>query len=65
MNTKDVPRWDFNWQLQYFYEQPRTLSGNDTLRVTCTFDTSGETEPVLPGWGTHNEMCLMGLFLVP
>ena len=61
----DVPRWDFGWQLQYFYEQPRTLTGNDTLRVTCGFDTSAATEPVLPGWGTHNEMCLMGMFLVP
>ncbi len=59
----DVPRWDFNWQLQYFYEQPRTLTTDDVLRVTCDFDTSDATEPVTPGWGTNNEMCLMGLFL--
>jgi hypothetical protein len=61
----DVPRWDFNWQLQYFYEQPRTLRADDVLRVTCDFDTVGADEPVLPGWGTYNEMCLMGMYLVP
>lgn len=61
----EVPRWDFAWQLQYFYEEPRTLTDADVLRVTCDFDTVGATEPVVPGWGTHNEMCLMGMFLVP
>ncbi len=60
-----VPRWDFNWQLLYFYEEHRTLTADDTVRVTCDFDTVGATEPVLPGWGTNNEMCLMGLYLVP
>ncbi|MEX1363202.1 MAG: hypothetical protein AB1Z98_08755 [Nannocystaceae bacterium] len=61
----DVPRWDFGWQLQYFYEQPRPLVAGETLRVTCDFDTTGATEPVVPGWGTRNEMCLMGMYLVP
>ncbi|MCH9680271.1 MAG: hypothetical protein K0V04_02465 [Deltaproteobacteria bacterium] len=61
----DVQHWDFNWQLQYFYEQPRTLTLDDVLRVTCNFDTTSVTEPVTPGWGTNNEMCLMGLYLVP
>jgi hypothetical protein len=60
----DVPRWDFNWQLQYFYEQPRTLGLDDVLRVTCDFDTTSAEGPVLPGWGTYNEMCLMGMFVV-
>lgn len=61
----DVPRWDFNWQLFYFYDQPVRLESGDVLRVTCHFDTRGRDEPVLPGWGTQNEMCLAGLFLVP
>jgi len=61
----DVPRWDFNWQLQYFYEQERTLTAGDVLRVTCDFNTTGTDEPVLPGWGTNNEMCLMGVYMVP
>jgi len=61
----EVNHWDFNWQLQYFYEQPRTLTADDVLRVTCDFDTTRATEPVTPGWGTNNEMCLMGMYLVP
>lgn len=60
----DVPSWDFGWQLQYFYEQPHNLTDTDTLRVLCDFDTQGADEPVLPGWGTNNEMCLMGLYVV-
>jgi hypothetical protein len=32
--------------------------------VTCDFDTMGATEPVTAGWGTNNEMCLMGLYVV-
>jgi hypothetical protein len=49
----------------YFYQQPLVVDGADTLHVTCTYDTTDATEPVLPGWGTQNEMCLMGLFVVP
>ena len=61
----DVPRWDFAWQLYYFYEQPVRLGPGDRIRVTCTFDTRGATEPVMPGWGTGDEMCLLGVFFVP
>ena len=25
--------------------------------MTCEYDTSRDTQPVLPGWGTRNEMC--------
>jgi len=61
----DLPRWDFAWQLHYFYETPMRVSAGDVLNVTCTFDTRSATEPVLPGWGTRNEMCLFGLLLAP
>ncbi len=61
----EVPRWDFNWQLFYFYQTPVALRRGDSLRVTCNYDTTSRTEPTLPGWGTQNEMCLSGLLLVP
>ncbi|MEQ1507261.1 MAG: hypothetical protein ABMB14_33845 [Myxococcota bacterium] len=61
----DVQRWDFDWQLQYFYEEPVAIGPDDALEITCTFDSSGRTEPTLPGWGTENEMCLMTLMVVP
>lgn len=61
----DVQRWDFNWQLYYFYEQPIPLTQDSKLRITCDYDTRGAKDPVLPGWGTSNEMCLAGVFIVP
>lgn len=61
----EVKSWDFDWQLYYFYETPIRLGAGDRVRVTCTFDTREATEPVLPGWGTDNEMCLLGVYLVP
>ena len=50
--------WDFHWQEFYFYKTRPTLTPATQIQVTCEYDTSGDTAPVLPGWGTHNEMCL-------
>jgi hypothetical protein len=52
-----VERWDFNWQRFYEYLTPPTLDSNSQVRISCEYDTSADTEPVLPGWGTRNEMC--------
>jgi hypothetical protein len=62
----NVPDWDFHWQRMYFYAQPLAVTASSKLEVTCDYDTSGDTEPVLPGWGTRNEMCLATMyFTVP
>lgn len=61
----DVQNWDFHWQLFYFYKTPFTITPETRMRVTCTYNTLDADEPVTPGWGTRNEMCLAGLFLVP
>lgn len=60
----DVPRWDFHWQLYYFMEQPIVLEPGYEIEVTCTYDTTHAPVDLMPGWGTFNEMCLMGLYLV-
>jgi hypothetical protein len=57
-----VDRWDFQWQRMYFYASPLTVTADTELNVTCDYDTSDTTEPVKPGWGTRNEMCLATLF---
>lgn len=61
----DVQAWDFGWQLYYFFAEPQELRAGTKLRVDCEFDTRGAEGPVTPGWGTQNEMCLAGLFVVP
>jgi len=55
----DVPRWDFNWQQGYFYDGPPKIAGGcDTLRITCTHDTTSRTQTTTWGEGTEDEMCL-------
>jgi hypothetical protein len=60
-----VPRYDFNWQQMFFYEQPLRMNAGDRMRVTCEYDTSTRTEPTLPGFQTSEEMCTLGVFIVP
>lgn len=59
----EIRRWDFHWQHLYFYSDPFDLTADSGVQVTCDYDTSNDTEPVLPGWGTRNEMCLAVLYL--
>lgn len=58
-----IERWDFDWQRHYDYAAPVPLTAETRLRVTCDYDTTGLTEPVSPGWGTRNEMCLATLMI--
>jgi hypothetical protein len=58
-----IARWDFNWQRQYRYATPLAIDASSAFRVTCEYDTTGDTQPVLPGWGTQNEMCEINLMV--
>ncbi len=58
----DVDRYDYNWQRTYFYEEPISVASSDRLHVECDFDTTQSSEPVSAGFGTQEEMCLVGLF---
>lgn len=60
----EVPRWDFNWQLAYWYATPVTISTLDSLRITCSYDTTERTETVRWGEGTQDEMCLNFFYAV-
>ena len=59
----DVPKYDFNWQHDYRFEEPLSLQPGDKLRITATFDNSS-ANPHNPdpkkrvGWGdqTFEEM---------
>lgn len=59
----EVRSWDFAWQRVYFYEEPIELDPADVLKVRCTYDTTDAPRDVAPGWGTGNEMCLMGMLV--
>ncbi len=63
-----IPRWDFNWQGEYWFKEPIALKAGDKLKISCTYDNSGpipgpDKKPIEPryitwGEGTADEMCL-------
>ncbi len=69
----DVPRYDFNWQLNYVYREPLAIERGSRLLASATFDNSPDN-PANPDptatvrWGdqTYEEM-MIGYFeyLVP
>ena len=59
----NVPRWDFNWQLGYYYDTPIDVQRGDRVRVTCDFNTMGEDEVVTWGETTGDEMCIVYFYV--
>ena len=53
-----IENWDFHWQEFYLYRTPPRITPDTQIEVTCEYDTSRDRDPVFPGWGTRNEMCL-------
>lgn len=72
----DVPRWDFDWQQSFFFasSDPIGVLPDESLRLTCRYDNSAASQPVVNGvqveprdvgWGegTFDEMCLAYLYV--
>ena len=61
----DIPKFDFNWQLQYDYVQPKFIPAGSTIRVLAVYDNSADN-PANPDptktvkWGpqTYDEMLI-------
>lgn len=58
-----VDDWAYEWQMNYFFDEPIKAPKGTETTVTCVYDTTATTEPVYPGLGTQEEMCLIGMFL--
>ena len=67
----EIPRWDFNWQQFYRFEEDAALpyGPGDAVRLECVYDNSAANQAVIGGvrqeprdvrWGenTTDEMCL-------
>ena len=61
----EIPRWQPEWQLMYFYEQPVALASGDVLQLDCRYDTRGQVAPVRYGIGTADEMCFAFFYVTP
>ena len=48
--------WDFHWQEFHFYKTPPTINPDREVQVTCEYDTSADTAPVLPGGGAQRDV---------
>ena len=59
-----APRYNFNWQLAYFFAEPITLKSTDALRIRCHYDTMSADAPVVYGETTNAEMCFAVVFAV-
>ncbi len=53
-----IPRWDFNWQQQYRFEETVVFNPGDSLRSECEWNNEAGSQDVNWGDGTGDEMCL-------
>ena len=64
-----IPHWSFHWQDVYTLRRPIRAPAGTVVRVTCRYDNSQATQPIIGGkqlaaryvvWGegTTDEMCL-------
>ncbi len=61
----EVPRWDFNWQLDYSYREPKRVPAGTKIEYTAIFDNSSANphnpdpnQPVTWGEATTDEMMI-------
>ncbi|MDC0720435.1 monooxygenase [Nannocystis bainbridge] len=60
-----VNRYQFHWQRFAFYDRPVRVFGGDTLRITCTYDTTSRDTTTQWGFGTDDEMCIGFFYITP
>ncbi|MGA9278742.1 MAG: hypothetical protein WBV89_17445 [Ilumatobacter sp.] len=66
----DIPRWNFDWQLNYEPVEDIVLTADDVIRVECTWDRAKipeDAEPRYIMWseGTDDEMCYSQIITRP
>ncbi len=70
----EISRWDYNWQGEYWFRQPKILKKGDKLYLECHWDNSAENQPAIGkekpaprdlAWGNEGEMCMATLYAVP
>lgn len=65
----DIPKWNFDWQLQYQPAEEVRIERGDVVRITCTWDRSlvEMDEPRYITWsdGTVDEMCFVPMGVLP
>jgi len=62
----DIPRWNFNWQNTYRFQEPKVVRPGDRLSIECHWNNSAPgARDVNWGDGTRDEMCLGVFYITP
>lgn len=65
----DIPRWSFDWQMNYGFQKPLHVKAGQVVRLDCAWDRSAD--PARPqryivfAEGTEDEMCFATYSLIP
>jgi hypothetical protein len=65
----DIPRWSFDWQMNYGLETPLHVKAGQPIRLDCSWDRSidptREQRYIVFAEGTEDEMCFATYSLIP
>ncbi len=62
-----IDRWDYGWQFDYVFAEPKDLGPDDSLFVECIFDNTAGNQRIVGGqretprdlnWAEDEEMCV-------
>lgn len=72
----NIEKWDFDWQREYFLDEPVRFENGDQLSLKCVFDNTAAHQPCFGGncrepadvnWGegSTDEMCVANMLISP
>ena len=65
----DIPRWNFDWQMNYDLAKPLHVTTGQTIRMECSWDRSLDPNRapkyIVFAEGTEDEMCFSTYAIIP
>ncbi|MCU1358662.1 MAG: hypothetical protein JWM89_4080, partial [Acidimicrobiales bacterium] len=65
----DIPRWSFDWQMNYALEKPLHVTAGQPIRLDCSWDRGADVlrppKYIVFAEGTEDEMCFGTYALIP
>ncbi len=65
----DIPRWSFDWQMNYGFQKPIHVTAGEKIRLDCAWDRAADPgrpqRYIVFAEGTEDEMCFATYTLIP
>jgi hypothetical protein len=61
----NIENWDFDWQLDYRFQEPVRVEPGEQLEVRCSWDASSRSVDTNWGDGSDDEMCVANVLIAP